>query len=95
MKAATDGRLHGIMRTCRIRVSRAELASLHTDRTMSKDTQNRLTLERRLGLGIPLGAGIGCALGVAWGNIAIGMVIGAGVGILIAGLSHARKKNVG
>ena len=62
---------------------------------MSKDTQNGLTLERRLGLGIPLGAIFGCALGVAWGNIAIGMVIGAGVGVLIATVSHAIKKNVG
>ncbi len=85
--------------TCRIRVGRAELASLHTDRTMSNDAQKpKSDASKYVGHGAGLGLLFGTALGVVWGNLAVGAAVGLVVGpaiAIVAGLSQAKKKNAG
>ena len=65
---------------------------------MSEDQENKQDrgTDYYMGIGIPLGGMFGAALGVAWGNISIGLALGACAGVLIAAImSQVKKKDAG
>ena len=55
-----------------------------------KNMSEKRLNERVLGMALAIGAGVGTALGVALDNIALGVAIGAGNGVVFA---FARARN--